>query len=153
MTLEGGYRRLSRLFPAAWRERNEEELIGTLLDAAEPGRHRVSLAEAADLVRAALVLHVRARGRLAGPVALAVVSALAVVAAARSASSRTWWRRCSACPGSCRPARWRSRRSGGRALPTWSGWACRCSATTASSWTSSAPRPTRPGWWCAGQFW
>lgn len=86
MTLEGGYRRLSRLFPATWRERNEEELIGTLLDAAEPGRHRVSLAEAADLVRAALVLHLRARGRLAGSVALAAVSALAVVAATRLGS-------------------------------------------------------------------
>jgi threonine/homoserine/homoserine lactone efflux protein len=86
MTLEGGYRRLSRLFPAAWRERHEEELIGTLLDAAEPGRDRVALAEAADLVRAALVLRWRAHGRLAGAAALALLTALAVVVAVRFGS-------------------------------------------------------------------
>lgn len=50
MTLEANYRRLSRLFPPEWRAQHEDALIGTLLDAAEPGRDSVSLAEAVDLV-------------------------------------------------------------------------------------------------------
>jgi threonine/homoserine/homoserine lactone efflux protein len=90
VTPEDAYRRLSRLFPAEWRDRNEEELIGTLLDAAEPGRDSISLAEAADLVRCAVVLRFRALlarpalvavrepARLAGFVALALLSAVAV---------------------------------------------------------------------------
>jgi threonine/homoserine/homoserine lactone efflux protein len=88
--LEDKYRRLSRLFPAAWRDRNEEELIGTLLDGAEPGRDSVPLAEAGDLVRSAIVLRfralfarpssngVRAAARLAGFVGLALLSAVAI---------------------------------------------------------------------------
>jgi threonine/homoserine/homoserine lactone efflux protein len=88
--LEDKYRRLSRLFPATWRDRNEEELIGTLLDGAEPGRDSVPLAEAADLVRSAIVLRfrallarpgssgVRAAARRAGLVGLASLSAVAV---------------------------------------------------------------------------
>jgi threonine/homoserine/homoserine lactone efflux protein len=95
VTLEDRYRRLSRLFPAAWRDRNEEELIGTLLDAAEPGRHSIPLAEAADLVRCAIVLRFRALvarpvlvgarrpARLAGFAGLALLSALAVVSLIR----------------------------------------------------------------------
>jgi threonine/homoserine/homoserine lactone efflux protein len=90
VTLEAQYRRLSRLFPADWRHRNEEELIGTLLDAAGPGRRSVSLAEAADLVRGAVVLRLRTlsarpalaglggSARLASLVALAATAALAV---------------------------------------------------------------------------
>jgi threonine/homoserine/homoserine lactone efflux protein len=93
--LEDKYRRLSRLFPAAWRDRNEEELIATLLDGAEPGRDSVPLAEAADLVRGAIVLWfrtllagpgssgVRAAARLAGLVGLALLSAVAVAWAIR----------------------------------------------------------------------
>ncbi len=88
MTLEDKYRRLSRLFPAEWRDQNEEELIGTLLDAARPGSDSISLAEAVDLVRCAIVL--RFRAAFSGPVAvgvpaaarlagLALMSALAVV--------------------------------------------------------------------------
>jgi threonine/homoserine/homoserine lactone efflux protein len=60
MTLEGKYRRLIRLFPAGWRREHEEELVGTLLDAAEPGRTAVSFADGADLVRSAGVLWYRA---------------------------------------------------------------------------------------------
>lgn len=90
MRLEDKYRRLSQLFPAAWRDQNEEELIGTLLEGAEPGRGRVPLAEAGDLVRGAIVLWFRAlvarpgligvhaAARLAGLAALAVPAALAV---------------------------------------------------------------------------
>lgn len=90
MRLEDKYRRLSRLFPAAWRDRNEEELIATLLEGAEPGRDAVPLAEAADLVRGAIVLRlrallarpgssgVRAAARRAGLVGVALLSAAAV---------------------------------------------------------------------------
>jgi threonine/homoserine/homoserine lactone efflux protein len=96
VTLEDKYRRLSRLFPAEWREQNEDELVGTLLEAAEPGRDSVSPAEAADLVRAAIVLRVRVlragpvpggiRGsaRRVGLVAAAVASVCAVAWMARS---------------------------------------------------------------------
>jgi threonine/homoserine/homoserine lactone efflux protein len=90
VTLEDTYRRLSRLFPAEWRDRNEEELIGTLLDAAEPGCDSISLAEAVDLVRCAIVLRsralsakpavvaVRQSARAIGFVGLALLSAFAV---------------------------------------------------------------------------
>lgn len=103
LSLEARYRRLLQLFPAEWRARNEDELVGTLLDAAEPGRDSVALAEAADLVRCALVLRCRAlsarlavgdgRGpegapaRRAGLIGVAVVAACAVTIVAGSASS------------------------------------------------------------------
>jgi threonine/homoserine/homoserine lactone efflux protein len=95
VTLEATYRRLRRLFPAEWRDRNEAECIGTLLDAAEAGRDRVSLAEAADLVRCAIVLRsralsakpvvvsIRASAHLAGFLGLALLSAAAVALAIR----------------------------------------------------------------------
>jgi threonine/homoserine/homoserine lactone efflux protein len=91
VTLERKYRRLIRLFPSEWRDRNEEELIGTLLDAAEPGRDWVSLPEAVDLVRSAIVLRFRAlaakpvligireMARAAGFIGLGITSALVVV--------------------------------------------------------------------------
>jgi threonine/homoserine/homoserine lactone efflux protein len=83
VTLEEKYRRLSCLLPAQWRDRNEDEFIGTLLDAAGPGRESVSIAEAADVIRCAIVLRSRAlvagrgRVRLVG-VGLALLSALAI---------------------------------------------------------------------------
>lgn len=93
MSLEAKYRRLSRLFPAEWRHQNEEELIGTLLDTAEPGRDSVAPADAVDLVRTAIVLRfralfakpvslgIRATARRAGFVGLALVSTFVVAPA------------------------------------------------------------------------
>jgi len=84
VSLERRYRRLTRLYPAAWRERYEDEIVATLLDAAGPGRHRVAPAEAADLVRGAVVQRVRALaagprpGRQAGSVVAAAVVAVTV---------------------------------------------------------------------------
>jgi threonine/homoserine/homoserine lactone efflux protein len=80
MTLEQRYRRLVRVFPAGWRRAHEDELIGTLLDAAEPGRTSIPPREAADLVRAATVLRYRdlRDARLAQTCALALVSVLVV---------------------------------------------------------------------------
>jgi threonine/homoserine/homoserine lactone efflux protein len=82
VTLEAKYRRLSRLFPRGWRARHEDALIGTLLDGAEPGRESVPVAEAVDLVRAALV--VRARALLAPPAAAASAAAAAVAPVRRA---------------------------------------------------------------------
>jgi len=82
VSLERSYRRLVRLFPADWRAEHEEELMGTLLDAAGAGaeRRRVPLAEAADLVRAALVVRTR-RWRRRGPSVVGVAGAVIGVVA------------------------------------------------------------------------
>jgi threonine/homoserine/homoserine lactone efflux protein len=94
VTLEGTYRRLRRLFPAEWRERNEAEFIGTLHEAAD-ARRSVSLPDAVDLIRCAVVLRLRASsatavarrlrvaGRLAGLAGLALLSVVAAVLVVR----------------------------------------------------------------------
>jgi threonine/homoserine/homoserine lactone efflux protein len=99
VTRETAYRRLLRLFPATWRERNGDELISVLHDTADPGRDRVTLAETIDLVRAAIVLRFRAvlvrpvgagvaaPARQAGLAGLALLSALGVVFVLRSWAS------------------------------------------------------------------
>ena len=81
MTLEQRYRRLVRVFPRGWRQAHEDELIATLLDAAEPGRTSIEPREAAELVRCAFVLRARdvRAARLAQTGALALLS-IAVVA-------------------------------------------------------------------------
>jgi threonine/homoserine/homoserine lactone efflux protein len=99
VTVNDAYHRLRRLFPAQWRERNEEEFIGTLLDAGEPGRDSISFLEAVDLIRCSIILRFRAllampvvaavreRARLAGLVALALLSAFVVALLIRFWSS------------------------------------------------------------------
>lgn len=99
MTVNDIYHRLRRLFPAQWRQRNEEEFIGTLLDAGESGRDSSWFPEAVDLVRCAIVLRFRAllampvvaavrdRARLAGLVAVALLSAFVVALLIRFWSS------------------------------------------------------------------
>jgi threonine/homoserine/homoserine lactone efflux protein len=81
MSLEARYRRIVRVFPARWRREHEDELIATLIDAAEPGRESIELREAIDLVRCAVVLRSRdlRLTRLGG---LALIAALAVAVAA-----------------------------------------------------------------------
>ncbi|GAA3244687.1 hypothetical protein ACFO1B_37775 [Dactylosporangium siamense] len=44
------YRALLRAYPKAWRAERGDELLGTLLDAAEPGRQRPSLRESASIL-------------------------------------------------------------------------------------------------------
>ena len=44
------YRRLLFAYPVAYRTRRADEIVGTLLDLAAPGRRRPTLAEAADLI-------------------------------------------------------------------------------------------------------
>ncbi|MCC6833232.1 MAG: LysE family translocator [Thermoleophilia bacterium] len=79
MTLEDRYRRLLRLFPRAWRDRNGEALLDTLLEAAGP-RTRPATGDVADLVRCAAAVRLRS---VTGPglAALVLVALLAVVAA------------------------------------------------------------------------
>jgi threonine/homoserine/homoserine lactone efflux protein len=76
MSLEARYRRLVRVFPARWRREHEDELIGTLLDGADPRRESIELGEAVDLVRCAVVLHARGLRR-ARSVRLALLASVA----------------------------------------------------------------------------
>lgn len=59
MTVEAQYRWFARLYPADWRERYEEDLISTLLDSTGSGRRIISVSDAADLARGALVVRAR----------------------------------------------------------------------------------------------
>jgi threonine/homoserine/homoserine lactone efflux protein len=80
VSLEARYRRIVRVFPARWRREHEDELIGTLLDAAEPGRESIALGEAIDLVRCAVVLRSRDL-RITRFAGLALIAAPAVALA------------------------------------------------------------------------
>lgn len=86
MTLEAKYRLLARAFPADWRRVHEDELIGTLLEAAGAHRDSVELREAASLVRCGALLRVRALrpARLALPAALALLCTLALAVGLRA---------------------------------------------------------------------
>lgn len=57
--LERRYRRWMRAYPAAYRVEREDELVGVLLDGAEPGRQRPTPAEVVDLVRAGFTARLR----------------------------------------------------------------------------------------------
>jgi hypothetical protein len=52
--LERRYRLLLRWYPAAYRRRHEDEMVGVLLSDADPGQRRPNFGEAVDLVRAGL---------------------------------------------------------------------------------------------------
>jgi hypothetical protein len=57
--LERGYRRVLACYPKAFRQENEEEILGVLMDTADEGQQRVGLAEAAALIRGALRMRLR----------------------------------------------------------------------------------------------
>ena len=57
--LERRYRLLLNAYPPEYLDRNEEEIIGTLLEAAKPGQLRPTLAEASSLVIAGIRVRVR----------------------------------------------------------------------------------------------
>jgi hypothetical protein len=61
LSLESTYRRLLCTYPGEYRREHEEEIVATLVEAAEPGRRRPSLREARDLLAGGL----RTRGMLA----------------------------------------------------------------------------------------
>jgi hypothetical protein len=53
--LEIQYRRLLAVYPAAHRRAYEEEMVGVLMEGAEPGQRRPALSEAVDLLRAGIL--------------------------------------------------------------------------------------------------
>ncbi|GGM61988.1 hypothetical protein GCM10011608_53880 [Micromonospora sonchi] len=83
--LERRYRRLLRAYPTDYRRDRGDEIVGTYLDLAGPGRRWPSLADAADLGRGGLRQRLRAAGatdlipgvRLAGLLALITAAFLA----------------------------------------------------------------------------
>jgi hypothetical protein len=78
--LEGRYRRLLRMYPAAHRRKHQDEMLGVLMTGAHAGQHRPGLADTANLTWGALLIRLRpARPGTAWPLwrdALAVVSVL-----------------------------------------------------------------------------
>jgi hypothetical protein len=64
--LEKSYRRLLRWYPALYRHRHEEEILGVLMAAAQPGQRRPAARESADLVWSALKIRIRMVTRSAG---------------------------------------------------------------------------------------
>ena len=78
--LEGGYRRLLRWYPPSYRSRHEEEILGVLMAAAQPGQRRPSARESLDLLSSALKIRIRMtlRGADSQPwaAALALVAVL-----------------------------------------------------------------------------
>jgi len=91
MSPQDTYRRLRRLFPAEWRERNERELVGTLLDAADDGRGPSSLGIAVDLVRCATVLRWRALATRVGRAGAGASARRAALAVALVAAFPSVW--------------------------------------------------------------
>ena len=57
--LEGSYRRLLRWYPSSYRNRHEEEILGALMDAAQPGQRRPGARESVDLLWSALKIRIR----------------------------------------------------------------------------------------------
>src|SRR6516225_1636520 len=57
--LEGSYRRLLRWYPSSYRNRHEEEILGVLMDAAQPGQRRPGARESVDLLWSALKIRIR----------------------------------------------------------------------------------------------
>lgn len=57
--LEGSYRRLLRWYPPSYRNRHEEEILGVLMAAAQPGQRRPGARESVDLLWSALKIRIR----------------------------------------------------------------------------------------------
>jgi hypothetical protein len=77
--LEKSYRRLLRWYPALYRHRHEEEILGVLMATARPGQRRPGARESADLVWSALKIRIRMATRSAGSEPWAAALALAGV--------------------------------------------------------------------------
>ncbi|HWB37427.1 MAG TPA: GlsB/YeaQ/YmgE family stress response membrane protein, partial [Rugosimonospora sp.] len=88
-TLERRYRRLLWSYPGGYRAARADELVGTLLDLAAPGRRWPTVPEAVDLalgglrerLRRPLVAGAEAGLAIAAPVALGLAGALALFCA------------------------------------------------------------------------
>jgi hypothetical protein len=64
--LEAGYRRLLRWYPPSYRGRHEDEILGVLMAAAQPGQRRPGARESLDLLWSALEIRIRMILRGAG---------------------------------------------------------------------------------------
>jgi hypothetical protein len=75
--LETGYRRLLRWYPSSYRRRHEDEILGVLMAAAQPGQRRPGARESLDLLWSALRIRIRMtlRGADGEPWAAALVQA------------------------------------------------------------------------------
>ncbi|MFU8852879.1 hypothetical protein ACNAW0_18100 [Micromonospora sp. SL1-18] len=85
--LERWYRRLLRIYPIGYRRAYGDEIVATLMDAAEPGRRRPAGADVADLVRGALRQWFRLPVGVS-PIAAAVLAS--VILGAIGAASGSW---------------------------------------------------------------
>jgi hypothetical protein len=77
--LEKSYRRLLRSFPALYRRRHEEEILGVLMAGAQPGQRRPGTRESADLLWSALKIRIRMATRRADRQPWAAALALTAV--------------------------------------------------------------------------
>lgn len=78
--LERAYRRLLRRYPAAYRAKREQEMLGTLCEMAEPSQTRPTARERASLLGGALRAHAREAGNgIRGATAAATVPVAALV--------------------------------------------------------------------------
>jgi hypothetical protein len=77
--LERSYRRLLRSYPALYRRRHEEEILGVLMAAAQPGQRRPGVRESADLLLSALKIRIRMATRRADSQPWAAALALTAV--------------------------------------------------------------------------
>jgi hypothetical protein len=57
--LEAGYRRLLHWYPPSYRGRHEDEILGVLMAAAQPGQRRPGVRESLDLLWSALRIRIR----------------------------------------------------------------------------------------------
>lgn len=78
MSLESQYRLLARAFPPSWRRRHGDDLVATMLDASATDQRMASPSEALDVVRAGVLLRIRAAGPLLSIAAATVVLAATV---------------------------------------------------------------------------
>jgi len=70
--LERRYGRLLAWYPAAFRREHEAEMLGVLMDSARDGQQGVGLADAADLIKGALIMRLRIPAQAPRTVAAAV---------------------------------------------------------------------------------
>lgn len=86
MNLESRYRRLLRLYPGAWRETREDEMVATYLDTAPPEGTRPSMKDGLDVAVGALRVRTRTMppglpggARIAGLIGLSAVGMMSAM--------------------------------------------------------------------------
>ena len=114
MGLENRYRRLLRCFPSEYPREHEEEIIGVLMAGAPPDRTRPDPRDTLDLLRGALLIHLRrlTAGRwqdafaIVSVIAPALLLALSLCSVVRSAFLTLTWVNASPAPGTPTGQEW-----------------------------------------------